>query len=154
MGSIAFIFFAALATIFNIYMWYYEVKNKKIFQFLFDIGGTIIIIVLFSAVSATVTGFAIAMIVSATWSLIAILENSARKRRKMKKENKKIIEQLLKNEKLESKADDVKRKNIFEKIEEKYFNNKKEIFEKIKSFSIKSNKIKLREEDNEDGLFI
>lgn len=145
MGSLVFIFFAAIATIFNIYMWYYEVKNMKFFQFLFDIGGTIIIIVLFSAVSATVTGFAIAMIVSATWSIIAILESNARKRRKIKKEIKKIIE---------SKNDAVKRKNIVEKIEEKYFNNKKEIFEKIKSNKIKSNKNKLREEDNEDELFI
>lgn len=86
MGSLAFIIFAAVATVFNIYMWYYELKNKKIFQFIFDLGGTLIIIVLFSAVSATVTGFAIAMIVSATWSLIAIIENARRKIFKEEKE--------------------------------------------------------------------
>ena len=97
MGQIIFILAASAASIFNIYMWYYELRHKKIFQFILDLGGTLIIIILFSAASETLSGFAISMIVSATWSIIAMIEN---KKRSKEREKKRLYKQFLKANKI------------------------------------------------------
>lgn len=91
MFNIPFILIAAIATIFNVYMWYHEIKNKKIFQFIVDLGGTLVIVIIFSSASETVSGFAISMIVSALWSIIAMIENKKRARLVERKKRMKML---------------------------------------------------------------
>ncbi len=89
--NILMVLISAACTIFNIYMWYNELVKLKIFQLFIDIGGTLLIIIIFVGAGNTVTGFEISMIVSALWSIFAEIENHKRNRKRQKKLQEKIL---------------------------------------------------------------